>query len=152
MPLSTPLIAPIYAPLLPASRKVLRDVFAKRKPERLARNQERQIVRSPLMPCILDQPRATHQSLPLSLSLSLYLSIYLSISVSGYFSLFSLQSKQQLLRLRSVLIFGGALIYQRVWPLERPLPLPPTTLSNADTRPTTRERGTLPHARISTRE
>ena len=91
MPLSTPLIAPIYAPLLPASRKVLRDVFAKRKPERLARNQERQIVRSPLMPCILDQPRATHQSLPLSLSLSLSLSIYLSIYLCLwlFFSLFS---------------------------------------------------------------
>lgn len=78
--LSTPLIAPIYAPLLPASRKVLRDVFAKRKPEDWPDLRETDSVRS--ANTLYPRSTATHRSLSTS-----------SLLCSP--SLFPLRSKQR---------------------------------------------------------
>lgn len=67
--------------------------------------------RAPLMPCALNQPIALSRTLShvsLTRTIPLFLSSYLSISSSC--------SQRQPLHLRSVLIFGGALIYQRVYP------------------------------------
>lgn len=102
-----PLIAPIYAPLLPFGRKEIRDMFIKRQNERRARDGAGLGKQAPLMPCALNQPIAF-----LYLSrLSLTRTTALSLSTSSFS-----HSRWQPLHLRSVLIFGGALIYQRVYP------------------------------------
>lgn len=58
-------------------------------------------------------PQSTYRTLPYSF---LSLSHVPLLSFSFYLSSFSSCSRRQPLHLRSVLIFGGALIYQRVYP------------------------------------
>lgn len=103
-----------------------------RENQKTGQIQERQIVYGPLIPCILDQPRHIDLS-PRARFPVLRLSFLFGRnngSSSSSSSSSNSSSSSKLLRLRSVLIFGGALIYQRVCPLERP-----TTLFRADTRP-----------------
>lgn len=60
-------------------------------------------------------PQSTYRILPYTfVSLTRTTPLFLLLSI--YLSIFSSCSRRQPLHLRSVLIFGGALIYQRVYP------------------------------------
>jgi len=87
-------------------------MFIKRQNEKRARDGAGQGKRAPLIPCALNQPIAL---------LCLFLSRTHITSLSPSVSFFS-RSQWQPLHLRSVLIFGGALIYQRVYPSTIPTP------------------------------